>query len=39
METRKEMSEQPATPSKYTGLGAVVAAELIIGFWFALESF
>ena len=28
------MSEQPATRSKYVGLGAVVAAKLMIGFWF-----
>ena len=31
------MSEQPTTPSKYDGLGAAMAAELVIGFW--LESF
>ena len=34
METRKEMSEQPAR--KYAGLGAAIAAELIIGFWFSI---
>ena len=27
-------SEQPETPGKYEGLGAAMAAELIIGFWF-----
>ena len=30
------MSEQPTTPSKYTGLGAAIAAELLIGFWFGV---
>ena len=34
---RKEMSKQPANPSKYTGLGAAIAAKLIIGFWFGIE--
>ena len=33
-ELMKEMSEQPSTPSKYVGLGATIAAELMIGFWF-----
>ena len=37
IETRKEMNEWPATPSKYTGLGAAIAAELMIGFWFGIE--
>ena len=32
-ELRKEMSEQLSTRSKYEGLGATIAAELIIGFW------
>ena len=31
---RKETNERPPTPSKYAGLGAAVAAELMIGFWF-----
>ena len=39
-ELRKEMSEQPATGnaplSKYTGLGAAITAELMIGFWFGI---
>ena len=26
-----------ATPSKYTGLGAAITAELIIGFWFEMK--
>ena len=34
MDLRKEMSEWLATPGKYTGLGAAMAAELMIGFWF-----
>ena len=36
MDLRKEMSEWPATPSKYAGLGAAMAAELMIGFWFGI---
>ena len=36
-ELRKEMSERPAMgnvfPSKYTGIGAAITAELMIGFW------
>ena len=35
-ELRKEMSELTTTPSKYTGLGAAIAAELMIGFWFGI---
>ena len=33
---RKETSEWPTTPSKYTGLGAAMDAELMIGFWFGI---
>ena len=33
---RKETSEWPTTPSKYAGLGAAMAAELMIGFWFGV---
>ena len=29
-----EMSKRSTTPSKYEGLGATMAAELMIGFWF-----
>ena len=29
-------SEQPSTLSKYEGLGAAMAAELMIGFWFGI---
>ena len=29
-----ETSEQLATPSKYAGLGAVIATKLMIGIWF-----
>ena len=36
METRKETSGQPATPSKYAGLGAAIAAEIMIVFWFGV---
>ena len=32
MAEQMEMSEQPTTPSKYTGFGAAMAAELMIGF-------
>ena len=36
----EEMSEWLATRSKYTGLGAAMAADLMIGFWFSiLRSF
>ena len=30
-----EISEQLATPSKCAGLGAAIAAELMIGLWFS----
>ena len=36
METTNLMNEQPATLSKYTGLGAAIAVELMIGFWFGI---
>ena len=40
METTDMMSEEPATwnasPSKYTGLGAAIASEIMIGFWFGI---
>ena len=32
MDLKKETSEQPSTPSKYTGLAAAVVADLMIGF-------
>ena len=39
---RKQTSKRPATwnasPSKYTGLGAAIAAELMIGFWFGIGA-
>ena len=43
-ELRKEMSKQPTTgndswnasSSTYTGLGAAITAELMIGFWFGI---
>ena len=33
---RKERSELPAISSKYAGLGAAIAAELMICFWFCI---
>ena len=30
------MTEKPTTLSKYEGLGAAMAAELMIGFWFGI---
>ena len=35
MEMRKEISKWLATPSKYSGLRADIAAEVMIGFWFS----
>ena len=37
MNLKKEISKQPATPSKYTSLGTAIAAELMIGFWFGIR--
>ena len=34
MDLRKETSKQPA--SKYAGLGAAMATELMVGFWFGI---
>ena len=36
METANLTNEKPTTPSKYEGLGAAMAAELMFGFWFAI---
>ena len=36
MEMTDMMSKQLATPSKYTGAEAAMAAELMIGFWFVI---
>ena len=36
MDLRKETSEWLTTPTKYAGLGAAIAAELMIGFWFGV---
>ena len=36
MEMTDLMSEQPATLSKYAGLGAAITAELMISFWFGV---
>ena len=36
METTDLTSEQPTTPSKYACLGAAIAVELMIGFWFGV---
>ena len=35
METT-DLKEQQATPSKYAGLRAAMAAELVMGFWFGV---
>ena len=31
-------NEKPSTPSKYEGLRAAMAAELMIGFWFGIGA-
>ena len=31
-------SEKPANPSKYAGLGAAMAAGLMIGFWLVISA-
>ena len=36
MEMTDLINENPATPSKYESLGATMAAELVIGFWFGI---
>ena len=36
MEERVETIDQTTTPSKYKGLGAAMAAEVMIGFWFGI---
>ena len=36
MEERVETTEKPTTLSKYKGLGAAMAAETMIGFWFGI---
>ena len=36
MDLRKETNEHLATSRKYTGLGAAMATELIIAFWFGI---
>ena len=33
MKTKDLTTEQPASPSKYAGLGAAITAELMMGFW------
>ena len=33
-----ETIDQTTTPSKYEGLGAAMAAELMIGFWFGIGA-
>ena len=37
METIDQMTEKPATLSKYEGLGSAMAAEIIVGFWSGIE--
>ena len=36
METIDQTTEKPTTLSKYEGLGAAMAAEIMIGFWFGI---
>ena len=36
METINLTTEKPTSLSKYEGLGAAMAAELMIGFWFGI---
>ena len=36
MQEEQKKETKPATPSKYTGLGASITAELMIGFWFGI---
>ena len=36
MEMTDLTSKQLANPSKYTGFGAAIATELMIGFWFGI---
>ena len=36
METTKLTNEQPTAPSKYKALGAAMAVDLMIGFWFGI---
>ena len=36
MEMTDVMSKQPSTLSKYIGLGAAIAAEIMIGLWFGI---
>ena len=38
MKTMNLINEKPSTPSKYEGLRAAMAAELMIGFWFGTEA-
>ena len=33
---RKKTNKRPAILSKYAGLGAAIASELMIGFWFSV---
>ena len=35
-ETTDLMSKQPTTQSKYEGLGAAMAVEIVVGFWFGI---
>ena len=36
IDLRKETSGWLTTPNKYAGVGAAMAAELMIGFWFGV---
>ena len=38
METIDQTTKKPTTLSKYEGLGAAMAAEIMIGFWFGIGA-
>ena len=38
-QVKRKTNENSLTSSKYEGLAAAIAAELMIGFWFGLEQF
>ena len=38
METTNKQETMNKKPSKYEGLGAAMAAELMIGFWFGIGA-
>ena len=38
VETTNLTNEKPTNPSKYEGLGAAMAAKLMVGFWFGIGA-